>query len=458
MHQSDDPTGKDVRMQRKWIVIPGIIAALALVVVLISRSSSKTVNNKRQFAQEVNLGKKNFEKGGNKNSEEAALQFCEHNMAIYLCDECRYQVGIVKISDTLAGSGKNNGLISFAQVDKKKIDAILEATGEIQLNQNLTARIGPAIPGVLYSMETDLGERIKKGEPLFMIHSAELGRAMSDYRKNLSLSRLSAKNYERERSLYESRISSELDMTEKQMEFERNRAEMEATEQVLQALGLNVNDIELVRNDLARGKKAGILSVRAPFNGTVIEKNASVGELVGPGKEVVVLSDLDTVWVWADVYEQDLLRLLTARKNGAIPVVVQTNAFSERPFSGVIDYIGATVNESTRTVKVRAIVKNDALLLRAGMFCKIRINLGVTDEKALAVPRKALLSDEGKDFVFARWKDNYFIRRLVKKGRDLPDSYEILEGLKSGDTIVVDGAFLLKSDILREKMGAGCAD
>jgi membrane fusion protein, heavy metal efflux system len=444
-------------MQRKWIIIFGIVAAAVIVIGFLTRSSNTTVKKENRPAQEVSSGK-NSEKGGGKNTDEAAQQFCEHNMAIYLCDECRYEAGIVKVSDTLVDSGNNKGLIRLAQVEKKKLEAVFEVTGEIQMNQNLTARISPAIPGILYSIETDLGQRVKKGEPLFIVHSAELGKAMSDYRKNLTLSQLSEKNYKREKSLFDNKISSELDMTEKQMEYERNHAEFEASEQALLALGLSGKDIESIQKDLASGKKPGLLSVRAPFNGTIIEKNASVGELVGPGKEVIIISDLNTVWVWADVYEQDLLRLLAARKKGAIPVAVKTNAFSEHLFSGVIDYIGSTVNESTRTVKVRAVIKNDDMLLRAGMFCIIKINLGATGEQGLIVPRKALLSDEGQDFVFAKWKDNYFIRRPVKKGLELSDSFEITEGLKPGDTIVVDGAFLLKSDILKEKMGAGCAD
>ena len=69
-----------------------------------------------------------------------------------------------------------------------------------------------------------------------------------------------------------------------------------------------------------------------------------------------------------------------------------------------------------------------------------------------------MLSDEGHDFVFRHWKEDYYVRLAVKKGREFPDHVEIVEGLEPGDRIVTEGAFLLKSDILREKMGAGCAD
>jgi cobalt-zinc-cadmium efflux system membrane fusion protein len=73
-------------------------------------------------------------------------------------------------------------------------------------------------------------------------------------------------------------------------------------------------------------------------------------------------------------------------------------------------------------------------------------------------PRAAVLADEGKFFVFKHWKDDFFVRQDVRKGRDFFGMVEILDGLKAGDTVAAEGAFLLKSDVLREKMGAGCAD
>ena len=91
------------------------------------------------------------------------------------------------------------------------------------------------------------------------------------------------------------------------------------------------------------------------------------------------------------------------------------------------------------------------------MFCEISMEVAGHRE-ALAIPKMALLSDAGRDFVFAHWKEDYYVRRPVKTGRQSPDHTEIIEGLHPGDKIVTDGAFLLKSDVLREKMGAGCAD
>ena len=201
------------------------------------------------------------------------------------------------------------------------------------------------------------------------------------------------------------------------MTYEQHKAERDAARQVLRVLGLT--DEVLASIDRGEpGVRAGSLPVRAPLEGTIIEKHAVVGELVEPGSDVMLLADLTTVWVWADIYEQDLPRLIQARNQGPIPVNVLVRAFPGQPFEGKIDYVGATMEERTRTVKVRATVENTDRLLRPGMFCEIRMGVGAREE-VLAIPKGALLSDEGRDFVFRHWKEDYYVRRPVQKGRDI---------------------------------------
>ena len=131
------------------------------------------------------------------------------------------------------------------------------------------------------------------------------------------------------------------------------------------------------------------------------------------------IRDGTTVWVWADVQSRDLARLLAADQRGAVAVEVTVTAFPGQPFKGVLDYVGATMNEQTRTVKVRATVNNAELRLRPGMFCEVAIALGQGPAEAiLAVPQTAVFSDAGQDFVFLHWKDDFFVRQDVRKGRE----------------------------------------
>ncbi len=389
---------------------------------------------------------------------EIAEARCEHDMATYMCDECRYEIGVVKVSPDLMkdSTGIAGGLLSIDTVDERRVTIGLDVTGEIQLNENQAVHVSPRIPGIIEKVYVDIGARIERGDLLFEISSVELGKTLAAYELSRSLAELSRTNFDREKRLKEQNISSEQDLIEAQIAFEKYNAEMTGASDALRVFGLTDDDLVALRTDNRNGN-TGRLPVRASIAGTVIQKHAVMGELVEPGEDVLLVADLSSVWAWVDIYEKDLPRLLTAEKDGPIPVDVHVSAFPDTPFAGAIDYIGATMDETTRTIKVRATVLNSDGLLRPGMFCKIRIGLR-GEQTVLAVPVGALLSDEGDDFVFIHWKEGFYVRRSIRKGRVFFDMVEVLEGLRPGDRIVTEGAFLLKSDVLREKMGAGCAD
>jgi cobalt-zinc-cadmium efflux system membrane fusion protein len=383
---------------------------------------------------------------------------CECGIPIYMCAECRYEVGVVKLDASLLKREDGGGLVRTQTVSRTKVQEVLAATGEVALNDNAAVHISPRISGIIESVSVDIGARVKAGDTLFTLASVELGRALADHERNRTLSRLSETVFVREMKLKEQKVGSEQDVIDAQMTFEQHRTDLTASEQTLHVLGFTEEDLAALRES-AHGAGAGRLSVRAPVAGTIIEKHAVPGEMAEPGKDVMLLSDLTTVWVWGNVQSRDLAPLLRAEKRGTIAVEVTVSAFPGRQFKGVLDYVGATMNENTRTVKVRATVGNPDLELRPGMFCEAAISLANGEaEEVVAVPRSAVLSDEGTCFVFKHWKDDFFVRQAVRKGRDLPGMVEILDGLQAGDTVAAEGAFLLKSDVLREKMGAGCAD
>ncbi|MBU4211736.1 MAG: efflux RND transporter periplasmic adaptor subunit [Kiritimatiellae bacterium] len=396
--------------------------------------------------------------GGHKSGGDpvaTALANCEHKVPLYQCAECRYEAGVVK-ADASLWKNEKGGLLTDLTVSNRKVRAAMTLTGEVRLNENAAVHLSPRVAGVIESVAVDIGATVKVGDELFAINSMEFGRALSDYERSRALTALSEKNYAREKTLVAQKASPEQDLIAAQMTYEQHRTELRAAEQTLHVMGLTEENVTRLQ-DGAHGPAVSRLATRAPLSGTVVERHAVIGELVEPGKDVMLIADLTTMWVWANVHERDLAALVKAREVGPIPVSIMVNAYPGRTFAGKIDYIGVTVDEQTRTVKVRATVANTDRALRPGMFCEVRAALGA-EEEALTVPRAALLSDEGQDFVFAHWKDDYFMRRFITKGRDFVEHIEVRDGLKPGERIVAEGAFLLKSDILREKMGAGCAD
>jgi cobalt-zinc-cadmium efflux system membrane fusion protein len=204
------------------------------------------------------------------------------------------------------------------------------------------------------------------------------------------------------------------------------------------------------------GGPTGPYSLKAPFDGEVLELHAVTGEQVEIGSQLVLFGDTRTLWVWVDLYESHLAQVSRVGAQGGLPAAVSVRAYQGEIFPGRVDFIGRTMDEATRTVKARVTLENPEGKLRPGMFARVRLEVG-EDRHALAVPAAAVLSDEGRDFVFVQHEDDFYVRRPVKQGRRSEEFAEILSGLEPGQTIVVEGAFLLKSDVLRSKMGAGCA-
>jgi cobalt-zinc-cadmium efflux system membrane fusion protein len=167
---------------------------------------------------------------------------------------------------------------------------------------------------------------------------------------------------------------------------------------------------------------------------------------------------LSNVWIWYDLYEKDLAVLHDRLSSGrTVPAKVRVKAFEGEVFDGVVDLIGSQVDEHTRTLKLRVQVKNEQRKLKPGMFAEAEISVPL-EGSITAVPSSAVLSDEGKAFVFQHLKDDLWVRRDIQVGQDQAGMIEVLSGVPQGVTIVSRGGFMLKSDILREKMGAGCAD
>jgi cobalt-zinc-cadmium efflux system membrane fusion protein len=381
---------------------------------------------------------------------------CEHKMPTYECAECRYELGVARLDASLLKERSASGIVRLDHAARRPVGTTVTVTGTIGLNENRTAHVTPRLAGVIRSVRADLGARVKAGETLLEVDSVELGEAVAEYERTGALAALATKQLERETSLWERKIAPETDVIEARMRLEELQTARRAAEQKLHVLGLSEGDVTALKPENHAGL-SGTLPVRAAMDGTVLERHATVGEAVSPDRELMVLADTTTLWAWLDMHDRDLARAIAAHERGPIPVEVHVRAFQGVTFTGRVERIGATMDETTRTVKARAEVDSAGGRLRPGMFCEARIRLA--DERAaLTVPKLAVVSDEGVDFVFTPLKDDYFRRVNVRKGVEFGDAVEIVAGLAEGETVVTEGAFLLKSDVLRSKMGAGCAD
>jgi cobalt-zinc-cadmium efflux system membrane fusion protein len=376
---------------------------------------------------------------------------CEHDRPAHACDECRYEVGVVKVPPRLLEAG----LLRAARAERRRVDAPITLTGEVRLDERRVAHVSPRVEGAVRRVHAALGEAVERGQPLVELESVELGEAESEHLAAQAALRVARANHDRQERLRREGISSEREHLASRQELETAQIRARGAAEKLGRLGLG--DAEVRRLAPGRGAGSGGLVVRAPAGGVVLEMHAVAGELVKPEESIVTVGDLSSVWVWADLHEDQLGRVLEAQGAARLRAEVAVKAFPDAAFPGTVDFVGPTMDERTRTVKVRIAAANPGARLRAGMFATVRIFLPGAEE-VLAVPGSALLSDEGRSFVFVRHDAEYWVRRPVEPGRRWGGWVAVKGGLAGGETLAGEGSFLLKSDVLRSKMGAGCAD
>ena len=379
---------------------------------------------------------------------------CEHDILHYTCDECRYELGAVKLSPTVIAENEKPGLINTTLVGTQPFSKVLPLTGEVQVNDTKTVHVSSPLPGIVRRTMVNIGQKVSAGDILFEIDSPEVAEAKADYLKKMAVLQLARKTAEREANLFAKKISAEVEMQEAKTRQAEAEIELANTRTRLTRSGLSSKEIELLGNSAAN-TVTGVIAVRASQNGTVLEGHVNSGEYVESGKELFVLSDLSEVWVWANLKESDAIALNPS--GSKIPAEVSAQGTGGKKHQGTLDVISGMMHEQTRTVRARITASNAEGLLRPGMFVNVKLLLP-GGENVVAVPKVAVLADEGRTFVFVHKEGDYWIRRPVALGETFGDQVIIRNGLTSGQKIIADGSFLLKSDVLRKKMGAGCAD
>jgi cobalt-zinc-cadmium efflux system membrane fusion protein len=384
--------------------------------------------------------------------EELFADRCEHDRKTHECDECRYQVGVVRVPAKLL----DEGLVKKAVVTRKRMETPVALTGEVRFDERRVTHLAPRAEGIIRAVPVSLGQRVERGQPLLEIESVSLAEGVSHYQEAEASLRLARRSFERQASLRQEQITSEKEFLQAKQELESAEIRTRAAADKLQRLGLAPAEVEaLAKRD--RPGSPGRLVFRSPASGTLLEMHAVAGEAVRPDQNAITIGDLSELWVWADVYEAQLSQVLAHENHGDMRAAVTLKAFPGEVFPATVDLVGSAMDEKTRTLKVRLGVKNRQGRLRPGMFANVQLFLP-GNEEALAVPRAALVADEGRSFVFVHHHGDFWVRRPVEPGRASGDWVEVQKGLTGGETVVAEGCFLLKSDVLRSKMGAGCAD
>ncbi|WP_374256965.1 efflux RND transporter periplasmic adaptor subunit [Aquabacterium sp.] len=332
------------------------------------------------------------------------------------------QAPVVLTADQIKAAG-----IVVAQASAGRIGTTILMPGEIRFNEDRTARVVPRFGGVVESVAANLGQSVKKGQLLATVSSP----ALSDLRSELQSAQkrlgLAKTTYEREKKLFEDKISPEMDYLQAQQALREAEIATANAAQKLKALGASPTSDNLSRYEL-----------RAPFDAMVVEKHLALGEAVKEDTPVFTISDLSGVWAEISVPAKDLPLVRVGEK-----VSVHASSF-EQTTTGTISYVGALIGEQTRTATARIVLANPKMAWRPGLLVNVEIIAGEV-ETPVTVASSAIQTVEGREVVFMAVSEG-FKAQPVKTGRTDGQHTEILSGLKVGDRYASTNSFVIKAE------------
>lgn len=304
------------------------------------------------------------------------------------------------------------------------------------------ARISSPLAGVVREVQVIAGARLRPGQRVLVLASPELSEASARLRDAEAALALARPTVEREAHLVALRASARKDLLEAERQYSAAEASVASARGVLSSLGASPG---------AAGDTAERLVLRAPGAGVVTRVEAVVGQAVTPGQVLVEVHDPSRLWAELDLLERDASRV---REGGEISLVF--DALPGKTFAGRLTWLSPEVTATTRTVRARGEVENPGGSLRAGMFGRAQVPLET--HRNVVIRAEAIQDTPEGPVAFVQLEPQVYEPRPLRLGQRKGGSVEVLAGLLPGERVVTQGSFLLKTEIMKGSLGAGCCD
>jgi membrane fusion protein, heavy metal efflux system len=325
--------------------------------------------------------------------------------------------------------------VQVVPVQAGKLSRVLRLTGAVAYNSFETTPVITQVGGPVARILVFPGQEVHVGQPMLYVSSPDYAQLRTNFVKARSAYDLALKSYSRTEELYTRGARARADLEQTESTRDQAKGDLDAADQALKVLGLSPDKVvkEPVSPEIA---------VFAPIAGVVVERLASPGQVLQAGAtQVFTISNMNTVWVLANVYEHDL-----GSVHMGDAVEIQTDAYATR-FHGKISFISPALDATSRTLQVRIVTDNPGGRLKKDMYVTAIVQAGAI-ENALTVPDAALLrTAENEPFVYVvadPAKANQFSQRLVSVGESQGGRTQLLSGVRQGENVAADGSLFLQ--------------
>jgi cobalt-zinc-cadmium efflux system membrane fusion protein len=382
--------------------------------------------------------------------------FCnEHKVPEHQCGICQPQLAetlepgeSMKIRFVSKTSTLKAG-IRTALPQKNSSSPTVEAFCRVGYNENKLAHITPLSSGVIRRVLFDVGGEVKVGDVLAEIHSAEVAKAKSNFLSAIVDFQVKEAACRREESLVKQNISAARDFQEAEAACKVALLSKSTAQQRL--LNFEFTQEEIAEIETTQDSSS-ILMVRAPFNGTLVARQAVMGEFVESGKALFTLANLSSMWLELSV---PVDKAAFVKNN--LDVEATIDNLPGITVGGKLVWIDTSIDERSRMLKARAVVSNDQQKLKTGMFGHARIAIGQISE-TLRIPKDALQKFEKNPYLFVKVEDDLYDLRRVSLGSKSGSTIDVISGIEPNEQVVVSGTFTMMSEFLKSRLGAGCVD
>ena len=335
----------------------------------------------------------------------------------------------------LTSAQRNN--IRLYSVALSKFHKTTETTGVVDFDNDQATSVLAPFSGPVSRLLVSPGDPVKAGDALALVDSPDFAAGISAYQKALATAQTNRKLADLDKDLLEHNGVAQREALQAETDAANAEADRNAALQALVALNVNPQTIKDIQAGRPVAHPAGV--IRSPITGTVVEKLITPGELLDGGTTACfTVADLSRVWVMAQLFGSDLAAVSLGDSAQVITGIGTNN------FPGKVDNIAALVDPDTRSVAVRVVVENPAHFLKKQMYVRVALQARQESSGVLVPVSAVLRDDENLPFVYLAQPDGSFARQHVTLAYRVADQYDIADGLKGGDQIVVDGGIFLQ--------------